>query len=72
MKYQNSSKALLQLRQKIFNYPPTIADKADRVLCYLKERKMRDNKNQSKTTGPYSGLTRRELKHTGTCEPDWF
>jgi hypothetical protein len=22
--------------------------------------------------GPYSGMTRRELAMTGTCEPDWY
>jgi len=22
--------------------------------------------------GPYSGMTRRELAQSGTCEPDWF
>lgn len=23
-------------------------------------------------TGPYSGLTRAELRRSGTCEPDWY
>ena len=22
--------------------------------------------------GPYSGMTRRELARSGTCEPDWY
>lgn len=25
-----------------------------------------------KAVGPYSGLTRAELRQTGTCEPDWY
>ena len=69
--YQKSAAALNRIRSFIFEYPPEKEDQADRVLCYLKERKMRDNKNHFKT-GPYSGLTRKDLARTRTCETDWY
>lgn len=62
--------ALRRLRQKIFDYPPEQEERAARVLHYLKRRVMRQRREHR--VGPYSGLTRRELALTGTCEPDWY
>jgi uncharacterized protein (DUF2461 family) len=70
----NSEKTLRQLRRAIFDYPPEIEAKADRVLLKLKARvlKQRENAIKNAPRGPYSGLTRRELVASGTCEPDWY
>ena len=68
--YANSARALRQIRQRIFNYPDHKEEQADRVLAYLKMRSLRDQ--CPVPVGPYSGLTRRELAMTGTCETDWF
>ena len=69
--YEKSTRALNKIRGLIFSYPPEKEDQADRVLDYLKSRKMRSN-NKPKVVGEYSGLTRQELKRTGTCETDWY
>lgn len=73
-KYEQSKQALRRIRSKIFDYPEHLETKADRVLRYLKSRYLRDRKAErlAQPTGPYSGLTRRELAASGTCETDWF
>ena len=65
-----SEQALRQIRQRIFDYPPEKQDQADRVLRYLKARKLRYQKDERKR-GPYSGLTRSEMPGW-LCEPDFF
>jgi len=35
-------------------------------------RKERENEPDTQPRGPYSGMTRRELAQTRTCEPDWY
>ena len=72
-KYQNSQRALRRIRAKIFDYPEDREKQASRVLHYLKARHLRDRAAERlcAPTGPYSGLTRRELAATGTCETDW-
>jgi hypothetical protein len=73
-KYENSKRALRRIRSMIFDYPDNVEQKASRVLHYLKDRHLRDRRAEKAfaPTGPYSGLTRRELAATGTCEADWF
>jgi len=73
-KYQNSQRALRRIRQKIFSYPEHREAQASRVLHYLKARYLRDRRDerQHAPVGPYSGLSRRELAATGTCETDWY
>lgn len=73
-RYQKSSHALQRMRSRIFRYDDTPKEaQAERVLVYLKERKMRHRPTPSAyRVGPYSGLTRRELRATGTCETDWY
>lgn len=75
--YKKSAAALQRLRQRIFDYDDTPKEaQAERVLGYLKARKMRDDIDEAVPpayrVGPYSGLTRRELRKTGTCETDWY
>ncbi|MDO3380426.1 hypothetical protein [Geoalkalibacter halelectricus] len=41
-KYSSSEVALQRMRSKIFDYPEDKQAQADRVLAYLKSRKMRD------------------------------
>jgi len=73
--YAKSEKAVRAIRQKIFDYPVEKEDQAGRVLDYLKKRMFRGRaiveREQGKVVGKYSGLTRRELAKTGTCETDW-
>ena len=40
-KYELSEKSLRVIRQRIFDYPEHLEDKADRVLRYLKKRMLR-------------------------------
>ena len=69
--YERSAMALRMMRQRIFDFPPEQEERADRVLAYLKARVLRQSRRRG-PVGPYSGLTRHELRMTGTCEPDWF
>ena len=62
--------ALRQIRQRIFDYPDAQEAKADRVLAYLKRRTQRTL--QVVAVAPYSGLTRQELRQSGTCDTDWY
>ena len=44
-----------------------------RLVKLLEARcKTREKMPDTTPRGPYSGMTRRELAQTGTCEPDWF
>lgn len=73
--YAKSARSLLRMRQKIWDFDDTPKEaQADRVLRYLKARKMRGIAiaKTDLPVGPYSGLTRQELAATGTCEADWF
>lgn len=73
--YKKSAFALCRMRSKIFDFDDTPKEaQAERVLLYLKARKIRGIKieRQQGPVGPYSGLTRRELRATGTCEADWY
>lgn len=73
-KYHKSVRALRRMRSIIFDYPEHQEAQASRVLHILKARHLRDRRDERAhaPTGPYSGLTRRELAATGTCEADWF
>lgn len=71
MSYAQSTSALRRMRQRIFSYPGQREAQADRVLAYLKMRSLRDP-GPVLSVGPYSGLTRAELRKSGTCEADWF
>lgn len=66
--------ALRKIRQKIFDYPEHKEEQAMRVLTYLKKRMIRerDKMRTEDIRGPYSGLTRGELRKTRTCETDWY
>lgn len=73
--YRQSQLWLRRIRQRIFDYDDTPKEEqASRVLRYLKSRAIRGRKfeRSHQPTGPYSGLTRSELRATGTCEPDWY
>lgn len=73
--YYGSEMALRRMRQRIWDYDGADQEaKAGRVLQYLKRRVLRDREQAGDNAprGPHSGLTRRELALTGTCETDWF
>lgn len=67
-----SEQALRRIRQRIFDYPPDKEEQAMRVLQYLKARHIRYRDRPIEPRGPYSGLTRSELRKSGTCETDWY
>lgn len=67
-----SEQALRRIRNKIFDYPESKQAQADRVLHYLKARYLRNQQKPAQPIGKYSGLSRSELRRTGTCEADWF
>lgn len=70
----NYSKLVSRIRNKVFDYPPEMDEKVTRVLrkCVAKKIEQRDKAAGPEPKGPYSGLTRRELALTGTCETDWY
>jgi hypothetical protein len=56
---------------------PRLWDDDDRVYHILgkaleRRAELRKHTPNLKVVGPYSGLTRRELQQSGTCETDWF
>lgn len=67
-----SEQALRRIRARIFDYPEEQQAQAERVLAYLKARFLRYREQHTRPVGPYSGLTRHELRQTGTCETDWY
>lgn len=68
-----SERAVRRMRVKVFSYDGTPKEaQADRVFEYLLKRAARERKRERKAVGPYSGLTRSELRRSGTCEADWF
>ena len=75
--YERSAIGLRRMRQRSRSRETGLCtwgdreEKADRVLAYLKDRAMRQPRQRG-PVGPYSGLTREELRQSGTCEPDWF
>ena len=73
--HYGSESALRRMRQRIWDYDGTDQEaKAERVLRYLKKRALRElaRSRENAPRGPYSGLTRRELAMSRTCETDWF
>lgn len=70
-----------QIIEDLRNHP-RLTDKDNRV--YLLLRKIQRLKRPrpkpvseqpklfQELVGPYSGLTKTELRASGTCEPDWF
>lgn len=54
---------------------PRLWDEDDRVYNILGKALSRRAKircNTPDSVGVFSGLTRSELRHSGTCETDWF
>jgi hypothetical protein len=53
---------------------PRLWDEDDRVYRLLGkalEHRAKMRRSEPCTVGPYSGLTRQELRQSGTCETDW-
>jgi len=48
------------------------AVKIGRVLMKAKSKMLAQRERKPQPVGPYSGLTRAELRATGTCETDWY
>lgn len=76
---ENMQKAefrLHRMRSRIWDLPAAKEEQGARVLSYLKKRFLRVKAQVENMTptivGKYSGLTRKELARTGTCETDWF
>ena len=54
---------------------PRLFDEDDRVYDILGkalDRRAKIRRNTPKNVGVFSGLTRSELRRSGTCETDWF
>lgn len=54
---------------------PRLWDDDDRIYNILGKalsRRAKIRPKEKRVVGPYSGLTRQELRASGTCEPDWF
>ena len=68
----DEAQALRRMRARIFDYTEDKQEQADKVLLYLKRRMLRYRAQVQEPVGPYSGMTRAQLRATGTCEPDWY
>jgi len=68
----NYERLVRKIRQNIFNYEGEKDIQAGRLLERAKQKMLSNRKNEQPKTGQYSGLTRKELAKTGTCEPDWY
>jgi len=67
----NYERLLRRLRTNIFDYTGEQESKADRLLLKIKNKVIKARKIE-RIVGPYSGLTKKELNITGTCETDWY
>lgn len=47
-------------------------DRISRLIDKAKTRLSKVRRKMPKQVGPYSGLTKQELRASGTCETDWF
>lgn len=67
----NYDRAIRRIRN---NWEILDSDKGQRVLGKLLEarRKFREKNDKPEPRGQYSGLTKRELGMSGTCETDWY
>ena len=63
-----------RIRQTIFDLPDGEAEQAGQELERLKELlcRAREVEDIAAPRGPYSGMTKRQLTLSGTCEADWF
>ena len=71
----SSGAALRRMRQRIWDFDDTPREaQARRVLLYLKKRAIRniERDRDNAPRGPYSWLTKRELRLSRTCETDWY
>lgn len=65
-----------KLRQDVWNYPE--GSSGEQVIQAKIERAKKSlfrARNRAATqpkTGPFSGLTKSELRKSGTCETDWY
>ena len=74
-RFDKAQRMLRALRRKVFDYEDEGKDeKCGRLITRCKARLAPRWKAQdeARARGPYSGLTRRELAASGTCETDWF
>ena len=71
-KLMDYNKLIRQIRSSPLLFDSEDSHKIHRIL--RKAIKMRRNEREliSESRGFYSGMTKRELAATGTCEPDWF
>jgi hypothetical protein len=70
----NIDKAIRRIRNSgvLFDVNEAYADKASRILGLLLTARAKRHKQGLEPVGPYSGLTKRELAASGTCETDWY
>lgn len=70
----NYERLLRKLRRDDRLFDESAEHKINRVLLAVKARVLDTQRLQrlQHAAGPYSGLTRAELRRTGTCEPDWY
>jgi len=70
-----------QIIEDLRNHP-RLTDKDNRVYLLLRKIQARKRPRRNPVSkppvlfqepvGPYSGLTKAELRASGTCEPDWY
>lgn len=47
-------------------------DRVSKILGKVLDRRAKIRSNAPQSVGVFSGLTRGELRRSGTCETDWF
>ena len=68
----NYERLIRQIRNSPLLFDSDDDHKIHRILGKAQHMRAKRRVNQPQSRGPYSGMTRRELAMSGTCEPDWF
>jgi hypothetical protein len=61
-----------RLRGVMFSLSESDQELAGESIDRLKARLIESRKRDTETRGQFSGLTRKELAASGTCEADWY
>jgi hypothetical protein len=68
----NYDKLIRQIRNSPLLFDSEDDHKIHRILKKALSMNRKRREMETPSVGIYSGLTKRELAQSGTCEPDWF
>ena len=68
----NYERLIRQIRNSPLLFDSDDDHKIHRILGKAQAIRAKRRVDPPQARGPYSGMTKRELAMSGTCEPDWF